>query len=71
MYRRVLFSLSLRLSLRGGAPEAPGRWPVPGRDRPAGSAVYRIRLGSQSEMMGKAMRMPSLTTSATMNGSTP
>src|SRR2546423_1765232 len=31
----------------------------------------RIRLGSHSEMMGKATRMQSLTTSANMKGSTP
>ena len=35
------------------------------------SGTYRIRLGNHSEMTGKATRMASLTTSATMNGSTP
>src|SRR4030095_9835615 len=30
-----------------------------------------MRLGNHNEMMGKATRMQSLTTSATMNGSTP
>ena len=46
--------------------------PQPGKAlQPTCNAAHRIRLGSQSEMAGKAIRMASRTTSATMNGSTP
>jgi len=42
-------------------------WP----ERPPPVTAQRMWLGSHSEMTGKATRMNSRTTSATMNGSTP
>src|SRR5262249_28001390 len=58
-----------RLRARNGSPV--GKCEVALSIRLLSPRPHRIRLGSHSEMMGKAMRMQRRTTSATMNGSTP
>jgi len=61
--------LGIARCVRTGAPLCSDDdvWP----ERPPPVTAQRMWLGSHSEMTGKATRMNSRTTSATMNGSTP